>query len=193
MKAKQSPYQRLKNSTSTHSLIKWNLRNNLKPVDANYLIHLHGVLYVKEYGYDKTFETYVADGLTKFVNSFNLEKDKIWLAEINNQIIGSIAIVGCLRNEAQLRWFLVHPDYRGLGLGKELMKKTLHFCKKRRYKIIFLWSASELCAARHIYMQAGFRKTMEKTHKIWGKRVTEERYDLHLSDNLEDATIPGSN
>jgi len=160
--------------------VKWEIRHQIKPGDIGYLTYLHGILYVKEYGYDKTFEAYVAGGLAEFVQSFNPDKDRIWLAEINGRIIGSIAIVGHSKVDAQLRWFLIHPDYRGLGLGRELIEEALLFCKEHRYKTVFLWTTSELSVARHLYISFGFRKTGEKTHEIWGKRITEERYDLHL-------------
>jgi len=172
--------EKLKNSTSSPSSKKWKIRHHLKRGDIGYLSYLHGVLYAKEYGYDKTFEVYVAKGLEEFVEFFNPDKDRIWLAETNNQIIGSIAIVGTSKLEAQLRWFLVHPEYRGLGLGRKLIKKALLFCKRRRYRTLFLWTTSELKAAGHLYTSIGFRKTEEKKHKIWGKKVTEEKYDLHL-------------
>jgi len=152
----------------------------MKPGDIGYLTYLHGILYAKEYGYDQTFEAYVAGGLAEFVQSFNLDKDRIWLAETNGRIIGSIAIAGYSKVDAQLRWFLVHPDYRGLGIGKNLLKDALQFCKERQYKTVFLWTTSQLIEAWHLYTRFGFRKTEEKTHNIWGKRVTEERYDLHL-------------
>jgi len=160
--------------------VKWRIRHHLKPGDIGYLTYLHGILYTKEYGYDQTFEAYVADGLAEFVQSFSPNKDRIWLAEIGGRIIGSIAIVGHSKVDAQLRWFLVHPDFRGLGVGKELLEEALHFCKERKYKTIFLWTTNELIEAGHLYTCFGFRKTEEKTHEIWGKMVTEERYDLYL-------------
>jgi len=165
---------------SAYTSTKWELRHFLKPGDMGRLIHLHGILYAREYGYDHTFESYVARGLAEFAQLFNPARDRIWLAEINDQIIGSIAIVGHSKAEAQVRWFLVHPECRGLGLGKRLMKEALRFCKDHKYKIIFLWTTSELNAARCLYTRAGFSKTEERTHEMWGKRVTEERYELRL-------------
>lgn len=159
---------------------KWVVRDYLKPGDIGYLTYLHGIVYAKEYGYDQTFEAYVAKGLAEFVQSFNPNKDGVWLAEINGQIIGSIAIAKHSEKEAQLHWYFVHPDYRGLGLGKELMNKALQFCKERKYRTIFLWTTNELEVASHVYTQFGFRKTEEKAHKIWGKNLVEERYDLHI-------------
>jgi len=165
---------------------RWKIRHNVKPGDIGYLVHLHGILYAKEYGYDQTFESYVAGELANFVQSYRSGEDQMWLAEIKGRIIGSIAIVGHQhpRETAQLRWFLVHPDYRGLGIGKEFLNRALRFCKELGYKKIFLWTTSELKEAGHLYTCFGFSKTEEKTHLIWGKRVTEERYDLHLQGDL---------
>jgi len=160
--------------------VKWKIRHHINLGDIGYLTYLHGILYAKEYGYNQTFEAYVAGGLAEFVQSFNPNKDRIWLAETNGRIIGSIAIVRHSNANAQLRWFLVHPDYRGLGIGKELLKDALQFCKECKYKTVFLWTTSELIEAGQLYTCFGFSKTEEKAHEIWGKRVTEERYDLYL-------------
>jgi len=160
--------------------VKWKIRHHIKPGDIGYLTYLHGIIYAKEYGYDQTFEAYVAGGLAEFVESFSPDRDRIWLAEANGRIIGSIAVVGQSKVDSQLRCFLVHPHYRRLGIGKELLKKALQFCKERRYKTIFLWTTSVLTEAGHLYTRFGFSKTEEKTHEIWGKSVTEEKYRLYL-------------
>jgi len=160
--------------------VNWTTRRYIKPGDIGYLTFLHGIFYAKEYGYDQTFEAYVAKGLAEFVRSFDSNKDGIWLMEKEDQIIGSIAIVGHSKLEAQLRWFFVYPNYQGLGLGKELLKKAIQFCRDNEFKAIFLWTTNELSTAIHLYLKFGFVKTEEKAHKIWGKTVVEERYDLHL-------------
>jgi len=159
---------------------KWRIRHHLRPGDLDCIIRLHGVLYAREYGFDETFETYVADGLAEFARSPRPGKNRIWLAEAGERIVGSIAIVAGAGPEAQLRWFLVDQNHRGFGLGRELMENALLFCKEQGFETVFLWTTSELSAARRLYMRFGFRKTEERTHAIWGKEVTEERYDLHL-------------
>jgi N-acetylglutamate synthase-like GNAT family acetyltransferase len=160
--------------------MKWTLRHTVRPGDIGYLTYLHGTVYAREYKYDITFEAYVANGIAEFIQSFEPKKDRIWLAETHNRIIGSIAIVQRSKLEAQLRWFLIHPKYRRRGIGKELLKEALRFSKRRKYKTVFLWTTSELDTARHLYTIVGFRKTKETSHMIWGKVVKEERYDLHL-------------
>jgi GNAT superfamily N-acetyltransferase len=158
----------------------FNIRTSLLPGDIGYLVQLHGFLYKKEYGFDKTFEAYVAKSLTDFVLSPDPDKGRIWLAESEGIIIGSIAIVKISEDVAQLRWYFVLPGYRGSGLGKTLIAEALNYCRDKRFKSVFLWTTSELTAAAHLYAISGFRKTEEKTHMIWGKSVTEERYNLDL-------------
>jgi GNAT superfamily N-acetyltransferase len=174
MKGQHYRHERLKSGSP------WKLRCNFKSEDIDYLTHLHGVLYASEYGYDQTFEAYVAAGLAEFLKSFNPKKDRMWLAEVDDQIIGVIAIAGHSTVEAQLHWFLVHPDFRGQGLGKELMNKALQFCRECKYKTVFLWTTNELHTAGRLYTRAGFTKTEEKTHDLWGRKVTEERYELQV-------------
>ncbi len=158
----------------------WAIRTTFDPTDLDYLVNLHGILYSKEYGWDETFEAYVAKGLAKFIESYNPDKDRLWLAENEGQIIGSIAIEGHSDKEAQLHWFFVQPDHRGQSLGSELMGRALDFCKESGYTNVFLWTTKDLKAAAHIYSLFGFKKTAEKAHKIWGKEMVEQRYDLFL-------------
>jgi ribosomal protein S18 acetylase RimI-like enzyme len=168
------------NDAPKGSLTKWKLRHHIRPGDLGYLTYLHGITYAKEYRYDQTFEAYVADGLAEFIRSFSPDKDQIWLAETNDEIIGSIAIVGRSKAKAQLRWFFVHPKYRGIGIGRRLLNEALHFCKERKYRTVFLWTTSELVTAQRLYIRAGFQRTEKKSHEIWGRMITEERYDLDL-------------
>jgi N-acetylglutamate synthase-like GNAT family acetyltransferase len=158
----------------------WQIRTNPRPGDIGFLIYLHGILYAKEYGWDYTFEGYVAESLTKSIPSFDDSTARLWIAEIEGKIIGSIGIVPDSNSEAQLRWFLVHPDHRGRGLGRELLNQALQFSRNRGFKSVFLWTVSDLKIAAHLYERAGFRKTEEKTRQIWGKTITEERYQLSL-------------
>ncbi|MFX1301561.1 MAG: GNAT family N-acetyltransferase [Promethearchaeota archaeon] len=170
----------MSSNTKQRILKDVNVRYNLQPGDIGKVIYLHAVVYAEEYGLDHTFEGYVASGLAEFAQSFNAIKNRLWVAEINEEIIGSIAVFGRSESDAQLRWFLVHPHYRGLGLGKLLFQEALQFCKKCEFKTVFLWTFSGLDAACYLYVSAGFEKTEEITHKIWGKTLTEERYDLQL-------------
>jgi GNAT superfamily N-acetyltransferase len=155
------------------------IRNRLQPGDTGSIVHLHGYLYAKEYGFDCSFEPYVAKPLSDFVLRRN-EREKIWVVEKNGRISGSIAIVEHSKTTAQIRWLILHPDLRGYGLGRKLVQGAVSFGRKSGYSRIFLWTIDFLDAARRIYESEGFVLTDEKKHKIWGISLTEQRYERSL-------------
>lgn len=158
--------------------ISIDINNRLKPGDLGTIVHLHGTIYADEYGFDTTFEPYVAIPLSELVLNKSTEEQRIWIARGDDKIVGTIAIVEGTDSLAQLRWLLVQPEYRGNGLGKMLVRKALKFASETGYSGVFLWTVSILHAAKHIYKIHQFRKTEEKTHRIWGRLLTEERYEL---------------
>lgn len=157
------------------------IREKLKPGDIGMITYLHGKLYSTEYNYDYHFESYVAEGLHEFAEKYNPEKDCLWICEHRDKIIGSIFLVS--RNEsAQLRYFFLLPEYRGRGLGKKLMNLFCSSLKERGYKKSFLWTTKELAAAANLYTRFGFILVEEKTHFLWGKEITEQKYELVIND-----------
>lgn len=159
---------------------KINLRCELKPGDAGKLIQLHGWLYEQECGYNHVFEGYVCKTFYDFLLNYNPNKDKIWLAEERGEIVGAIAIVGHTEEVAQLRWFILHPNYRGIGLGRRLLTQALQFCKEKNYVRVFLDTTSEQTTAVTMYKKAGFKLVNETENNSWGKTLIEQKYELKL-------------
>lgn len=154
------------------------VRTQLQPGDVGYIIYLHGTLYAREYELDRTFEGDVAIRMGEFAKTYDPRKDYFAVAEVEGKIVGSIVINGLSDETAQVRWFLVHPDARGQGLGRRLIGGALAFCRERGFKKVTLWTISELKAAAHLYRQAGFVVTREETHEIWGATRIEQEYEL---------------
>lgn len=156
--------------------------------DLDWVIDRHDKLYEEEQGFDHTFRPYVEGPVYDFGAMAIPEKENLWVAEAwkgpgsEGIRAGMIAIVRVDDETAQLRWYLVEPEYRGVGLGRSLMKIALDFTAAAGYKNVFLWTVSQLDAARHLYQDYGFTVTQTETHDIWGKTQTEERWELEFKE-----------
>lgn len=176
------------------------IRTELQPGDMGYIIYLHGLLYSKEYNFGIQFEDYVAKGLIEFKEKYDPKRNRLWVCEYkqsspvdkrsspvdkqsspvdNERMIGFLLLMD--RGEsAQLRYFLIAPAYRGIGLGSKLMNLYMDFLHECGYKNSYLWTTSELHSAISLYKRFGFQLTEEKESAAFGKLVTEQRYDLAL-------------
>jgi DNA-binding MarR family transcriptional regulator/ribosomal protein S18 acetylase RimI-like enzyme len=155
------------------------IRTEIKAGDAGYITFLHGLIYKEEYNYSPSFEAYVAESFFKFLLNYNPQKDRLWCAEHNGQIIGCIGIVGH-EEKAQLRWFLIDPLYRGIGLGKKLLTSALEFAKERGYKSIYLDTSNDLEKAMGLYKKFGFKKVSEKPNNSWREGLVEIEFAMDL-------------
>lgn len=154
------------------------IRTDIRPGDLGYVIHRHGKLYNEEYEYGVTFETYVATGMYEFYENYNPEMDRVWICELDNKIIGFLLLMHRENHAAQLRYFYIELEYRGIGLGKKLMELYMEFLKEKDYQSSYLWTTNELDAAASLYKKHGFILTEEKPSTNFGKRLIEQRYDL---------------
>jgi DNA-binding MarR family transcriptional regulator/GNAT superfamily N-acetyltransferase len=151
-----------------------------RPGDAGWIIFRHGELYAEEYGYDETFEGLVADILAHFLEHHDPKRERLWIAERDGERVGSVMIVKADEDVAQLRIFLVEPKARGMGIGKRLIQECIDFSKRSGYNKIKLWTHSELDAARHLYVKAGFKIVEKKRHHSFGRTVVDEVWELAL-------------
>ena len=161
------------------SLADISIRTLLQPGDIGYVVYMHGAIYGREYNYGAQFETYVAKGLCEFYEKYNPQRSRVWICEHNHKMIGFLLLMD--RGEsAQLRYFLISPEYRGIGLGSRLMKEYMDFLRECGYKKSYLWTTHELSTAASIYKRVGFQLTEEKESTSFGKPLREQRYDLIL-------------
>jgi ribosomal protein S18 acetylase RimI-like enzyme len=153
------------------------IRTDLCPGDIGYITWLHGKLYSKEYNYGIGFESYVAAGLHEFQKQYNPERNRVWVCEDGEEIVGFMLLMD-RGKAAQLRYFILLPEYRGIGLGNKLMSLYVDFMRTCGYTSSYLWTTEELHAAAHLYKKFGFRLTEEKKSTAFGKEVIEQRYDF---------------
>lgn len=159
---------------------KITIRQHLLPGDMGYITYMHGKLYHEQCGYDRHFERYVAQEFNEFLEQYDPEKDRVWIAELDNKIVGTIVIMGRSGRVAQLRYFLIDPQVRGAGLGKKLMHEAMSFCREKKYTNVFLLTTEELETAAELYRRHGFQITKRQETDLWGQQVILNCYDAIL-------------
>ena len=150
--------------------------------DIGWVIHRHGVLYTREYGWGELFEALVAEICVKFVREFDARRDRCWIAEKDGAPVGSIFLVKTADEAVgQLRLLLVEPETRGLGIGAALVAECVNFAREAGYRRITLWTQAELSAAQRIYQKAGFQLVREEQHQLFGVPMTGQVWELELA------------
>ena len=153
---------------------------SLQVGDIGWVAHRQGILYAQEYGWDGTFEALVAEIAAQFVKNFDAEWENAWIAEREDQVVGSVFLVKVSEQEAKLRLLYVEPVARGAGLGRRLTDECIAFAKEKGYSKLTLWTNDILHAARRIYQEAGFVLMSEERHHSFGVDLVGQYWALDL-------------
>ncbi|UMP02952.1 helix-turn-helix domain-containing GNAT family N-acetyltransferase [Amycolatopsis sp. EV170708-02-1] len=152
-----------------------------RPGDFGWVVHRHGALYSREYGWDERFEALVARVVAEYVDRRGDPRQAGWIAELDGERVGSIF---CMPAEdgvnAKLRMLLLEPAARGRGVGKRLVSECVEFARASGYPAMELWTVSLLEAARAIYQKAGFQLVSEETITGFGYELTGQTWRLEL-------------
>jgi DNA-binding MarR family transcriptional regulator/N-acetylglutamate synthase-like GNAT family acetyltransferase len=151
-----------------------------QPGDIGWVVHRHGALYAREYGYNAEFEALVAQIAAEFLRKFDPSRERCWIAERDGEIVGSAFLVRKSARVAKLRLLLVEPSTRGIGLGAQLVGECVRFARDAGYRKVVLWTQSELTAARRIYQRNGFVRVESHPHRSFGRDLVAEIWQLEL-------------
>jgi DNA-binding MarR family transcriptional regulator/N-acetylglutamate synthase-like GNAT family acetyltransferase len=148
--------------------------------DMGWVIQQHGTLYKQEYNWGESFEALVGQICVDFINTYNPEKERCWIAEMQGERVGSIFCVKKSDEVAKLRLLLVDPKARGWGLGTRLVEECIRFARQAGYQKVTLWTNDILVEARHIYEKKGFQLVEEESHHSFGHDLIGQNWDLML-------------
>lgn len=142
------------------------------------IAEMHGSYYAREHNFGRFFEAKVASGLAEFSGRLDKPCNQIWLAVLNDRIVGSVAIDGedLEQGEAHLRWFIIDDGCRGHGAGKKLLNEGILFCDSVGFSAVHLWTFNKLTTARRLYESFGFTLAKEWEGDQWGSLITEQQF-----------------
>ena len=153
------------------------------PGDLGWVVLAHGEVYAEEFGWDTSFEALVARIVADYGAGHDPRREAAWIAELGGKRVGCIFCVADPSREgtALLRILLVHPAGRGRDLGRRLVGTCLQFAREADYERMRLWTNHPLTAARHVYLEHGFRLIEEEPHHSFGADLVGQTYELELT------------
>lgn len=151
-----------------------------EPGDMGWIVQRHAQLYQQEYGFDAAFEALCARIAAEFLDNFDTDKERCWIAERDDQPLGSALVVNAGNGSAQIRLVLIEPRARGFGLGRRLIRECVRFATRKKYQRITLWTNANLTAARHIYASEGFELISSESHQSFGHNLVGEHWRKNL-------------
>jgi GNAT superfamily N-acetyltransferase len=150
------------------------------PGDLGWVVMAHGEQYAAEFGWDTSFEALVARIVADYAADHDPAREGAWIAERAGRRVGCVFCVRKDEETAQLRILLVTSEGRGVGLGRQLVDRTVAFARAAGYRRLVLWTNEPLAAARRIYLERGFRLVDEERHRSFGAELVGQNYVLAL-------------
>ena len=116
---------------------------------------------LEEYGENKPGTVYTDPTTDNLYSLFQAPKSCYFVAVDKGKIIGGCGIYptkGLPEGYGELVKLYLDKNYRGLGLGKLLMEKSVEASKEMNYTHLYLESIPALNQAVHLYEKMGFEK-----------------------------------
>ncbi len=110
-----------------------------------------------EYGF--ILEAMDYDGDLKDVQGQYLDRaGAFWVAEVDGQVVGCVGMRPESEGLIELRRLYLVPEYRRLGIGRELIMTAVEWGRTRGFPTVELWSDVAFERAHALYEAAGFQR-----------------------------------
>lgn len=114
-----------------------------------------------EFGANKPGTVYYDKTTDQLYELFQVPGAIYFIAELNGKLVGGAGIYptsGLPEKTCELVKLYLHKEARGIGLGKQLLLKSMQWAKENGYEQVYLESMPELSKAVSIYENVGFKK-----------------------------------
>ena len=144
--------------------------------DTDWLVEQHGVQYAQAEGFDDTFGPLVRSILVDFVADHDPACEQGWIAEQDGAPLGSIFCVRFNDTTAKLRLFLLVPEARGKGVGRQLLDQCMRFARETGYEGMQLWTHESHRAACALYAKTGWTLQASEPVHSFGQDLVEQTW-----------------
>ncbi len=155
-----------------------------QPGGLSRLCALQCAYYGAKFGLGAKFESVVSADVAEFLARFDPDRDFVQLVQHKGEVRGGIVIDSQDCNLARLRWFFLHDELRGNGMGNRLVSNAMEFVMTKKYPNVFLTTVRSLDTARHLYEKAGFTLSEEAEDQTWNTGMVGQRFDWRYPDTV---------
>lgn len=113
------------------------------------LIKLWVDVCVEEFGFEEW-----RDGMSKVEEELY---EKIWIAVIDNKVVGSIAYIDKGDNIAEIKRVYVYAEHRGTGISQQFMEMLIEELEEKGYEKVILETWSKFNRGINFYIKNKFQ------------------------------------
>ncbi len=125
---------------------------------ADQVQNRYGIDFVKATG--MTVEEYVQSKYESFI-SVRPEDGRLVILEDAGKMIGMGSLTRYNEDIGEIKRMYIKPEYRGKGLGKNLLMNLIDSAKQMEYTALRLDTGGFMDSAQYVYTSVGFRKIPE--------------------------------
>ena len=115
---------------------------------------------LEEFGGKKKGTAYYDYDTEHMYQAYQGEREVYYVIEVDGKVVGGGGVkhlAGTNENIAEFQKFYLLPEYRGMGLGKQLITKCIDFARSAGYDAIYLETFENMHAAQGLYRKYGFQ------------------------------------